>query len=181
MKKSFSIKPILGNFVFINGENKSKEIQGNNVLSFTKFVLGVFVWGVFGLGVFVWGVYVQGVFVRVFFVLIPLNSVYITGSATFNRTVFFIDQAIVLIRFGNLYKVLIVNESMCDPILVRFPFLSIGKLSFSIVPVCKSLQKVFSELQNSKQHQRLVRKNQKCFLALIVIMLPHLKVIWITT
>ena len=34
---------ILGNFVFISEENKSKEIQGKNVLSLTKFVLGVFV------------------------------------------------------------------------------------------------------------------------------------------
>ena len=31
MKKSFSIKTILGNFVFIYEENKSKEIQGKNV------------------------------------------------------------------------------------------------------------------------------------------------------
>ena len=52
MKKIFSIKTILGNFVFINDKNKSKEIQGKNVLSFTKFVLGVFVRGVFGLGGF---------------------------------------------------------------------------------------------------------------------------------
>ena len=48
-------KTILGNFVFINEENKSKEIQGKNVLSFTKFVLGgcpgVFCWG-FMSGVF---------------------------------------------------------------------------------------------------------------------------------
>ena len=36
------MKIILGNFVFINEENKSKEIQGKNVLSFTKFVLGGF-------------------------------------------------------------------------------------------------------------------------------------------
>ena len=43
MKKSFfNIKTILGNFVSINEENKSKEIQGKNVLSFTKFVLGEF-------------------------------------------------------------------------------------------------------------------------------------------
>ena len=49
--KAFSIKTILGNFVFINEENKSKEIQGKNVLSFTKFVLGGFVRGVF-VGVF---------------------------------------------------------------------------------------------------------------------------------
>ena len=40
MKKAFSINTILGNFVYINEENKSKEIQGKNVLSFTKFVLG---------------------------------------------------------------------------------------------------------------------------------------------
>ena len=42
MKKSFFTKTILGNFVFINEENKSKETQGKNVLSFTKFVLGGF-------------------------------------------------------------------------------------------------------------------------------------------
>ena len=51
-EKLFQLKTILGNFVFINEENKSKEIQGKNVLSFTKFVLGVFVRGVFGLGGF---------------------------------------------------------------------------------------------------------------------------------
>ena len=51
MKKSFFNKTILGNFVFINEENKSKEIQGKNVLSFTKFVLGVLAWGVLS-GVF---------------------------------------------------------------------------------------------------------------------------------
>ena len=57
MKKSFFNKDNPWNFVFINEDNKSKEIQGKNVLSFTKFVLGVFVQGVFvgGLcpGVFV--------------------------------------------------------------------------------------------------------------------------------
>ena len=46
--------------VFINEENKSKEIQGKNVLSFAKFVLGGFVWGVFGLGGFCPGVFVRG-------------------------------------------------------------------------------------------------------------------------
>ena len=49
MKKRFLNKTILGNCVFINEENKSKEIQGKNVLSLTKFVLG--------------GGFVQGVFV----------------------------------------------------------------------------------------------------------------------
>ena len=48
--KKFSIKTILGNFVFINKENKTKEIQGKNVLSFTKFVLGGFVRRAFDLG-----------------------------------------------------------------------------------------------------------------------------------
>ena len=38
-------------FVFSDEENKSKEIQGKNVLSFTKFVLGVLFWG-FLSGVF---------------------------------------------------------------------------------------------------------------------------------
>ena len=57
MKESFSIKTILGNFVFINEENKIKEIQGKNVLSYTKFVPG-------GL--------CPGGFCQVFFVLIPL-------------------------------------------------------------------------------------------------------------
>ena len=37
--------------------------------------------------------------------------------------------------------------------------------------------KVFSEFQNSKQHQRTVHKNQTCFLALIVITVPNEKVI----
>ena len=54
-KKYFQLKTILENFVFINEENKSKEIQGKNVLSFTKFVLGGFVCGVFGLGGFCLG------------------------------------------------------------------------------------------------------------------------------
>ena len=44
------MKTILGNFVFINEENKSKEIQGKNVLSFTKFVLGGFCPGGFRPG-----------------------------------------------------------------------------------------------------------------------------------
>ena len=64
MKKSFSIRTILGNFVFINEENKSKEIQGKNVLSFTKFVLGGFVRGFLSRGV-CRGVYVWGVFVLI--------------------------------------------------------------------------------------------------------------------
>ena len=55
-EKLFSIKTILGNFVFINEENKSKEIQGKNVLSFTKFVLGVFCPGGFWLEGFLSGV-----------------------------------------------------------------------------------------------------------------------------
>ena len=50
MKKSFSIKTILGSFVFINEENKSKEIQDKKVLSCTKFVLGGFCPGGFWLG-----------------------------------------------------------------------------------------------------------------------------------
>ena len=49
-EKLFSRKTIRGYFVFIDEENKSKEFQGNNVLSFTKFVLGSFVRGFFGLG-----------------------------------------------------------------------------------------------------------------------------------
>ena len=63
------MKTILVNFVFINEENKSKEIQGKNVLSFTKFVLGGFWLEGFLSGWFCRGVYVQG-----FFVLSPLNS-----------------------------------------------------------------------------------------------------------
>ena len=46
-EESFSTKTILGNFVFINEENKSKEFQSKNVLSFTKFVLGGFCPGAF--------------------------------------------------------------------------------------------------------------------------------------
>ena len=52
-EKLFQLKTILGNFVFINEENKSKEIPGKNVLSFTKFVLGGFCPGGFWLGGFV--------------------------------------------------------------------------------------------------------------------------------
>ena len=51
-------KAILGNFGFINEENKSKEIQGKNVLSFTKFVLGGFCRGGFWLGGFLSGGFV---------------------------------------------------------------------------------------------------------------------------
>ena len=57
----FERKFQIPSFVFINEENKSKEIQGKNVYSFTKFVLGDFVWGVFGLRGFCWGVYVWGI------------------------------------------------------------------------------------------------------------------------
>ena len=57
MKKSFSIKTILGNLVFINEENKSKEFQGKNVLSFKKFVLGGFCPGGFCLGGFLSGLF----------------------------------------------------------------------------------------------------------------------------
>ena len=64
MKKSFSIKTTLGNFVFINEENKSKEVQGKNVLSFTKFVLGGFCLGGFWLGGFCPGGFCRGVYVR---------------------------------------------------------------------------------------------------------------------
>ena len=59
-RKVFSIKTILGNFIFINEENKSKEIQGKNVLSFTKFVLGGFCPGGFGLGGVCPGIFVGG-------------------------------------------------------------------------------------------------------------------------
>ena len=44
------MKTILGNFVFTNEENKSKEIQGKNVLSFTQFVLRGFCPGGFWFG-----------------------------------------------------------------------------------------------------------------------------------
>ena len=64
------MKTILGNFVFINEEIKNKEIQGKNVLSFTKFALGGFLaWKVFVQGVFVGGFISGGVFV-----LIPLHE-----------------------------------------------------------------------------------------------------------
>ena len=59
MKKSFFN-------VYINEENKSKEIQGKNVLSFTKFVQGGFCPGGFCLGGFCRGVYVRGFFPGVF-------------------------------------------------------------------------------------------------------------------
>ena len=48
-----------------NEENKSKEIQGKNVLSFTKFCSGGFCPGVFGLEGFCRGVYVRGIFVLI--------------------------------------------------------------------------------------------------------------------
>ena len=54
-EKLFQLKTILENFVFINKENKSKEIQGKNVLSFTKFVLEGFCLRVFWLGGFCLG------------------------------------------------------------------------------------------------------------------------------
>ena len=69
-EKLFQLKTFLGNFVFINEENKSKEIQGENALSFTKFVLGVFVWRVLAWGVFVRG-FMSGGFCPGGFVLIP--------------------------------------------------------------------------------------------------------------
>ena len=50
--------------MFINEENKSKEIQGKNVQSFTKFVLVGFCPGVFGLGGFCPGGLCRGVYVR---------------------------------------------------------------------------------------------------------------------
>ena len=66
MKKSLFKKTNLGNFVFINEENKSKEIQSKNVLSFTKFVpVGFLAWEVFVQGFFVGGLCLGG------FVLIP--------------------------------------------------------------------------------------------------------------
>ena len=73
MKKSFFNKNNPWKLCFFNEENKSKEIQGKNVLSFTKFVLGGFCPGVFGLGGFCRGVYVRGVFVWRVFVLIPCH------------------------------------------------------------------------------------------------------------
>ena len=84
MKKSFFNKKILGNFVFINEENKSKEIQGKNVLSFTKFVLGGFCPGVLSGellsgGLCPWG-FCPGVFVLIPFeiladIFISLESI----------------------------------------------------------------------------------------------------------
>ena len=68
------MKAILGNFVFYNEENKSKEIQGKNVSSFTKFVLGGFCLGGFCPGGFCQGVYVQGVFVWGVSVLSPKTA-----------------------------------------------------------------------------------------------------------
>ena len=63
---------MLRNFVFINEENKSKEIQGKNVLSFKKFVLGGFCLVGFWLGGFLaWGFLSGGVYVRGEFVLSP--------------------------------------------------------------------------------------------------------------
>ena len=74
MKKSFFYENNLGNFAFINEENKSKEIQGKNVLSFTKFVLGGFCPGGFWLG----GFYVGGFMSRGFLsgVFCPVTHVY---------------------------------------------------------------------------------------------------------
>ena len=50
MKKSFFNKNNPWKLCFINEENKSKEIQGKNVLSFTKFALGGFCPGVLSWG-----------------------------------------------------------------------------------------------------------------------------------
>ena len=60
MKKSFFNKNNPWKLCFYNEENKSKEIQGKNVLSFTKFVLRGFVRGIFGLRGFCLGVFVGG-------------------------------------------------------------------------------------------------------------------------
>ena len=59
-EKLFQLKIILGNLVFINEENRSTEIQGKNVLSFTKFVLGDFVWGGLAWGVLSGGLCPEG-------------------------------------------------------------------------------------------------------------------------
>ena len=60
MKKSFFDKNNPWKLVFINEENKSKEIQGKNVLSFTKFVLGGVCPGGFWLGVLSGGFVSEG-------------------------------------------------------------------------------------------------------------------------
>ena len=60
------MKTILGNFVYINEKNKSKEIQGKNVLSFTKFVLGGFCRGGVWLGGFLSRGFLSGGFVQGF-------------------------------------------------------------------------------------------------------------------
>ena len=61
-KKSFFNKNNPWKLCFYE-ENKSKEIQGKNVLSFTKFVLEGFCPGVFGLGCFCLAGFCQGVYV----------------------------------------------------------------------------------------------------------------------
>ena len=50
LRKAFLIKTILGDFVFINEGNKSKKIQGKNVLTFVKICSGGFCLGVFVKG-----------------------------------------------------------------------------------------------------------------------------------
>ena len=82
MKKSFFNKNNPWKLCFYNEENKSKEIQGKNVLSFTKFVLEGFCPGDFGLGGFCPGGFVGGVYVRGFFVLSPI-SISINNNCSF--------------------------------------------------------------------------------------------------
>ena len=72
-KEKLFNKTILGGFVFINEENKRKQIQGKNVLSLAKYVLGGFWLGVFCPGGFCWGVYVWKI-LSGGFVLIPYQS-----------------------------------------------------------------------------------------------------------
>ena len=83
MKKSFFHKKVHGKFVYINEENKSKEIQGKNVLSFTKFVLGGFCPGGVWLGGFCPGL-CRGFMSGGGFVLTPIfyniSKVWTSGS-----------------------------------------------------------------------------------------------------
>ena len=116
-------KKILGNFVFINEEKKSKaEVQGKNVLSFTKFVLGGFVRG-FLAWEFCPAGFCREVYVRGF------------GRGGCPDTVIYIYICFIRkVIFRNIncfsYIVKIVHKDLCDFALIRYNFILFLKYDF---------------------------------------------------